>query len=186
MPRTAAARPVQRGLRTSAKIRDALSDDRLSLHTQPIRDLETGEARRYELLLRMARNGGEIVPAASFIETAERQGIIGELDRWVVARALELQAEQEQAGRLIHIHINLSGASVSDLSMIEYIERRLDEGDANPNRITFEITETAAVTNLESAAGFVDRLTEFGCEVAIDDYGAGYGPFHYLATCPST
>ena len=171
-------------LRTSAKIRDALSDDRLSLHAQPIRDLETGDARRYELLLRMSRNGGEIVPAASFIETAERQGIVGELDRWVVARALELQAEQEQAGRLIHIHINLSGASVSDLSMIEYIERRLDEGDANPNRITFEITETAAVTNLESAAGFVDRLTEFGCEVAIDDYGAGYGPFHYLRHLP--
>lgn len=169
---------------TSAKIRDALSDDRLSLHTQPIRDLETGTVERYELLLRMSRDGGELVPAASFIETAERQGIVQELDRWVVARALEIQAAQEEAGRLVHVHINLSAASVSDLSMIEYIERRLDEGDANPNRITFEITETAAIANIESAAGFVDRLTEFGCEVAIDDYGAGYGPFHYLRHLP--
>ena len=68
--------------------------------------------------------------------------------------------------------------------MLEFIERRLDEGDADPARCTFEITETARVHDYEAAAGFADRLTEFGCQVAIDDYGAGFGPFHYLKSIP--
>ena len=68
--------------------------------------------------------------------------------------------------------------------MLEYIERRLDEGDADPARCTFEITQTARVEDLEMAAGFADRLTEFGCEVAIDDYGTGFGPFEYLKRFP--
>jgi EAL domain-containing protein (putative c-di-GMP-specific phosphodiesterase class I) len=68
--------------------------------------------------------------------------------------------------------------------VLEYIERRLDEGDADPARCTFEITQTARVEDYATAAGFADRLTEFGCEVAIDDYGAGYGPFNYLKQIP--
>ena len=68
--------------------------------------------------------------------------------------------------------------------MLEFIERRLDEGGADPSRCTFEITETARVNDYEAAAGFADRLTEFGCQVAIDDYGAGFGPFHYLKQIP--
>ena len=68
--------------------------------------------------------------------------------------------------------------------MLEFIERRLDEGDADPSHCTFEITETAKVSDYQAAAGFADRLTEFGCQVAIDDYGAGYGPFNYLRKVP--
>ena len=68
--------------------------------------------------------------------------------------------------------------------MIEFIERALDEGDADPTRITFEITETNAIQNIDRAAGFADRLIEFGCEVAIDDYGTGFGPFSYLKHMP--
>ena len=68
--------------------------------------------------------------------------------------------------------------------MLEFIERRLDEGDADPARCTFEITETATVDDYATAGGFADRLTEFGCQVAIDDYGAGFGPFHYLKQLP--
>ena len=68
--------------------------------------------------------------------------------------------------------------------MLEYIERRLDEGGADPTRCTFEITQTARIEDYDTAAGFADRLTEFGCEVAIDDYGAGFGPFSYLKRFP--
>jgi EAL domain-containing protein (putative c-di-GMP-specific phosphodiesterase class I) len=80
--------------------------------------------------------------------------------------------------------MNISGASLTDLSVLEFIERRLDEGEADPARCTFEITQTARVEDYDTAAGFADRLTEFGCEVAIDDYGAGFGPFHYLKRVP--
>ena len=169
---------------TSARIREALTQDRLSLHTQPIRSLSSGGIERYELLLRMTGENGELLPAASFIEAAERSGMVQELDRWVVAQALELLAQREQDGEPVSLHVNLSGASVADLSVLEFIERRLDEGQADPARCTFEITETGRVHNYEAAAGFADRITEFGCQVAIDDYGAGFGPFHYLKNIP--
>jgi len=177
-------RQHQRRQTTTARIRDALTNDRLSLHTQPIRSLASGGIERYELLLRMTGENGELLPAASFIETAERSGMVQELDRWVVVRALELLASREREGKPVSLHVNLSGASVADLSVLEFIERRLDEGDADPARCTFEITETARVHDYEAAGGFADRLTEFGCQVAIDDYGAGFGPFHYLKQIP--
>ncbi len=177
-------RQQRRRQTTSARIRDAITHDRLSLHTQPIRDLASGGVERYELLLRMTDDDGALLPAASFIEAAERSGMVQELDRWVVVQALELLAAREQSGQPVSLHVNLSGASVADISVLEFIERRLDEGDADPARCTFEITETARDHNYEAAAGFADRLTEFGCQVAIDDYGAGFGPFHYLKSIP--
>jgi diguanylate cyclase (GGDEF)-like protein len=177
-------RQQRRRQTTSARIRDALTHDRLSLHTQPIRSLASGGIERYELLLRMTGENGELLPAASFIEAAERSGMVQELDRWVVVQALELLAQREQDGAPVSLHVNLSGASVADVSVLEFIERRLDEGEADPARCTFEITETAPVHNYEAAAGFADRITEFGCQVAIDDYGAGFGPFHYLKNIP--
>ena len=177
-------RDPERRQTTAARIRDALTEDRLSLQTQPIRNLASGGIERYELLLRMTSDEGELLPAASFIGAAERSGMAQELDRWVVSRALELLAERERQGAPLSLHVNLSGASLADLSVLEFIERRLDEGSADPSRCTFEITETADVYDYERATGFADRLTEFGCQVAIDDYGAGFGPFHYLKRIP--
>jgi diguanylate cyclase (GGDEF)-like protein len=169
---------------TTARIRDALTHDRLSLHTQPIRSLASGGIERYELLLRMTADDGELLPASAFIEAAERSGMIQELDRWVVAQALEVLGRREREGDPVSLHVNLSGASLADVSVLEFIERRLDEGDADPSRCTFEITASANVADYAKAGGFADRLTEFGCQVAIDDYGAGFGPFHYLKTMP--
>jgi diguanylate cyclase (GGDEF)-like protein len=179
-----APRQSRRGQTTTARIRDALTQNRLSLATQPIRSLASGGIERYELLLRMTGDSGELMPAASFIEVAERSGMVQELDRWVVGRALELLAEREHEGEPVSLHVNISGASLTDISVLEYIERRLDEGDADPARCTFEITQTARVEDYETAASFTDRLTEFGCQVAIDDYGTGFGPFDYLKRVP--
>lgn len=177
-------RELRRGQTTSARIRDALTHNRLSLATQPIRNLASGGIERYELLLRMIGEDGKLLPAASFIRVAERNGMIQELDRWVVGQALRLLSAREVAGAPVSLHVNLSGASLTDLSVLDFIERELDEGEADPARCTFEITQTARVEDYETAAGFADRLTEFGCEVAIDDYGAGFGPFHYLRQIP--
>jgi diguanylate cyclase (GGDEF)-like protein len=174
----------KRAQTTSARIRDALTQNRLRLATQPIRSLTSGGIERYELLLRMTGEDGELLPASSFIEVAERSGMVQELDRWVVARALELIGERERAGAPVSLHMNISGASMSDLSVLEFIERRLDEGEADPSRCTFEITQSAPIDDYDTAAGFADRLTEFGCEVAIDDYGSGFSPFAYLKKVP--
>lgn len=182
-PVDAAGRP-HRPQTTSARIREALSEDRLSLYSQPIRNLGSGEVERHELLLRMTEKSGETIPAASFIRAAEKVGMVGELDRWVVGQALDLVAASDRKGDSIRVHVNLSGASVTDLGVLEFIERRLDEGDADPARLTFEITETAAIVNFDTAAVFADRLCEFGCEIAIDDCGAGFGPFQYFKRLP--
>jgi EAL domain-containing protein (putative c-di-GMP-specific phosphodiesterase class I) len=111
--------------------------------------------------------------------------MIQELDRWVVAQALELLGRRERKGRPVSLHVNLSGASLADLSVLEFIERRLDEGGADP-RAAPSRSPRPRTSTTTPAAGFADRLTEFGCQVAIDDYGAGFGPFHYLKACPST
>jgi diguanylate cyclase (GGDEF)-like protein len=177
-------RAIETGLTTSARIRDALTQDRLRLAGQPILDLASGGVARWELLLRMAGENGELLPAAQFIGVAERTGMVQELDRWVIGQALDLLSARERAGEPVSLHVNISGASVSDLSVLEFIERALDEGDGDPGRCTFEITQTARVEDYEMAARFADRLTEFGCEVAIDDYGAGFGPFEYLKRIP--
>jgi len=173
-----------RRLTTSAKIRNAITQNRLSLAAQPIASLADGAVERFELLLRMRGDSGELLPASAFIGVAERTGMVQELDRWVVGQALQLLGERERAGAPVSLHINLSGASLTDISVLEYIERGLDEGDTDPTRCTFEITQTARVEDLETAAGFADRLTDLGCEVAIDDYGVGFGPFEYLKRFP--
>ena len=99
-----------------------------------------------------ARRERRAVPGGPFIGVAERSGMVQELDRWVVGQALELLAERQRAGDPVSLHVNLSGASLTDLSVLEFIERRLDEGEADPARCTFEITQTARVEDLDTAA----------------------------------
>jgi diguanylate cyclase (GGDEF)-like protein/PAS domain S-box-containing protein len=178
-------------LSTSGLIRDALVRNRLVLYQQPIIDLRSGRTERHELLLRIADDEGELIPAGRFIQTAEQFGMVQELDRWVVGEALsmltELQEDGDGSGRPkppFGLHVNISGSSITDADVLEFIERSLDEGDAYPGALTFEITETAAIRNFETAASFADRLGEFGCSIAIDDYGVGFGPFYYLKHLP--
>lgn len=179
------------GLSTSARIRDALVRDRLVLYQQPIIDLRTGKTERHELLLRIADEEGELIPAARFIQTAEQFGMVQELDRWVVGEAVSILHDFYEKGNgknkpkpPFGLHVNLSGSSITDAGVLEFIERSFDTSDAFPGAITFEITETAAIHNFETASAFADRLTEFGCSIAIDDYGVGFGPFYYLKHLP--
>ncbi len=179
------------GLSTSARIRDALVRDRLVLYQQPIIDLRTGKADRHELLLRIEEENGELLPAGRFIQTAEQFGMVQELDRWVVGEAVAMLHKFHEQGNgekkprpPFGLHVNLSGSSITDAGVLEFIERSFDTTDAFPGAITFEITETAAIRNFETAAAFADRLTEFGCSIAIDDYGVGFGPFYYLKHMP--
>ncbi len=132
----------------------------------------------------MIEKDGETVAAASFIQAAEKVGMVGDLDRRVVSQVVDLVASRDRAGEPINAHVNLSGASVTDLGVLEFIERELDVDDADLSHLTFEITETAAISNFDIAAVFADRLGEFGCQIAIDDCGAGFGPFQYFKLLP--
>ncbi|HUO69321.1 MAG TPA: EAL domain-containing protein [Solirubrobacteraceae bacterium] len=160
------------------RIRTALAEDRFVLFGQPIIDLRTGSTVRRELLVRMVADEGEIVQPSSFIPTAERFGLIHEIDRWVTAEGLRLALEGER------IAINLSGYSIGEQPIIRLVQSAIADG-LNPANVSFEITETAAMTNLAAARAFVGVLADLGCAVALDDFGTGFGSFAYLKQIPA-
>jgi diguanylate cyclase (GGDEF)-like protein/PAS domain S-box-containing protein len=170
----------QKGLRLTwvGRVRRAIEEERLVLHSQPIVELATGETVGEELLVRMLDEAGEIVPPAAFLPTAERFGLIRDIDRWVVARALELTA----TGRCVSV--NLSARSVSDPELTSAVEQGLAVSGADPALLVFEVTETAAAADMEEVRAFAERVQRLGCGLALDDFGTGFGSFMYLKHLP--
>ncbi|HEV3229520.1 MAG TPA: EAL domain-containing protein [Solirubrobacteraceae bacterium] len=166
------------GLSWAEQIRCALNEGRLTLDAQPILDLRSGELSQEELLVRMRGGDGEVIWPDAFLPTAERFGLIGQLDRWVVDQAVDLAA----AGR--RVEVNISGASMCDRDLTHAIEERLRATGAQPQNLVFEITETAAIANMEEAREFAEHLCELGCGFALDDFGTGFGSFTYLKQLP--
>jgi diguanylate cyclase (GGDEF)-like protein/PAS domain S-box-containing protein len=161
----------------------AVEDDHFVLYCQPILDLSSGSVSQHELLLRL-RGEGELILPASFLYTAERFGSILALDRWVLSRGMRLIAEQRAAGRQLRLEINLSGRSVTDPQLPEFIEQELEATAIDPASLVLEVTETAAIANMDQARRFAARLGEIGCGFALDDFGAGFGSFYYLKHIP--
>lgn len=167
----------------SQRIRDALESDRLVLHAQPVQHLRTG-SREYELLVRMVDEQGQMIPPAEFLGVAERSGLIAEIDRWVLRQAVALLAREAARGGELHVAANISGRTLRDPSLAEFIERELREAGVPAASLALEVTETAAITDMESAAEFMRRLKSVGCRFAIDDFGAGFASFGYLKHLP--
>ncbi len=169
----------------AGRLRRALNEDRLLLHAQPIEDLVTGATSQYELLVRLQDSAsGELLMPGAFLYVAERFDMIQEIDRWVVDQAIGLIATHAAAGRTLLLEVNLSGKSIGDQALAAFVERRLAESGADARSLIFEITETAAIANLEDAQRFADRLRRLGCRFALDDFGAGFGSFYYLKHLP--
>ena len=164
------------------RIRAALEEDRFVLYAQPIRDLRSGETSQYELLLRMVGDDGDLISPGAFLPLAERFGLAPEIDRWVASHAIELLGADP--GGKIALEINLSGLSLSDTGLLHLIETEVARHQVDPRRLIFEITETAAVSNIPLARRFAERLTQLGCRFALDDFGAGFGSFYYLKHLP--
>jgi diguanylate cyclase (GGDEF)-like protein len=159
------------------RIREALEQQRLVVYAQPIFDLRKECVAREELLVRMLDDNGDVIPPSSFLPTAERLGLIAEIDRLVLAKAIQL------AGRSQPIAINVSGASLCDPRLIEDVRAAIAEG-LNPAWLDFEITETAAISNMENARAFAQTVTEMGCGLGLDDFGTGFSSFSYLKELP--
>lgn len=159
------------------RIRTALGEDRFVLHGQPIIDLRTGRVTHRELLLRMRGDSGELIGPGAFIPIAEHFGLISEIDRWVLQHGLERARHGES------VSINLSAFAISDPELLALVQRAAPE--LTPGQVILEITETAALGNLEEARHFVERLKEMGMAVAIDDFGTGFASFAYLKHLPA-
>jgi len=162
------------------RIREALAGDRFVLHAQPILGLNGDGVARHELLLRMKAENGELIPPGSFLFVAERFGLIGQIDRWVLSRAIALLAEQQRTGHRPVLDVNLSAKSIADPELPDLIAAELAATGADPAGLVFEVTETAAILNVEHGRVFAERLHELGCGIALDDFGAGFASFYYL------
>ena len=172
-------------LRVSS-LRQALEQDHFRLYCQPIKQLSTQpkHSKYYEVLLRLADPNGNIILPGAFIPAAERFGLMGDVDRWVIGKVLESYERFFQGDRNIRFAINLSGVSLSDPQLINYIHGLLQKSSLWPNQLCFEITETAAVRNMQSAMDFIKQGRELGCQFALDDFGSGLSSFAYLKYFP--
>jgi diguanylate cyclase (GGDEF)-like protein/PAS domain S-box-containing protein len=166
------------------RIRAALREDRLVLHAQPIISLAENQPAMQELLLRMIDEGGDVILPASFLYVAERFDLIQEIDRWVTQNAIGLLARNPPGGGGLPVSVNLSGKSLADAELLRLLETELRDSGVEPGRLVFEITETAAIANIQLARRFSERLRELGCRLALDDFGSGFGSFYYLKHLP--
>lgn len=167
------------------RIHKALDQERLLLYCQPIVDLASNEVSQYELLLRLEMDEGAPPLAPSeFLGIAERFGLIQSIDCWVVRKAIALLAEQAKSDRPLILHVNVSAKSIGDARFAAVTEAALADANIDPGHLIFELTETAAITNLEDARSFTNRLRKAGCRFALDDFGAGFGSFYNLKYLP--
>jgi PAS domain S-box-containing protein len=162
------------------RIRDALDEDRLVLYAQPIIDLRTREVVMHELLVRMVDRDGTMIAPSRFLPAAEQYGLIEDIDQWVLAQAIKLAARGNK------VHFNISGKSLGSRELIGDLARALRDTGADPGLLVCEITETALANDEAVAEAFVHELSELGCEIALDDFGIGYGGFAYLKRLPVT
>ncbi|QYZ66280.1 MAG: histidine kinase [Gammaproteobacteria bacterium (ex Lamellibrachia satsuma)] len=170
------------------RIREALEIGRFQLYQQVIQPLSdsAGGMQTREFLVRMLDEQGEIIAPGAFIPAAEHYNLMPQVDRWVVQRAFSHLAEQEHrgSGRDTLTFINLSGNSLSDESFFDFIRKKLRDHHLNPQRVCFEVTETAAISNLGSAIEFIRECKKAGCRFALDDFGSGMSSFSYLRSIP--
>jgi PAS domain S-box-containing protein len=159
------------------RTQEALEEDRFELYAQPIVPLARGR-RREELLLRMIGREGEVIAPLAFLPAAEKYGLIGRIDRWVVTRGIRWAAE----GRCVEL--NLSAGSVGDPELLALIENELRASGADPGNLVFEITETALMHDVDAGEAFAHALAQMGCQLALDDFGTGFGSFTYLKRLP--
>jgi len=166
-----------------AEIQQALDDDEFELLAQPITSLsDEHDNVQFEVLLRMADSAGDRVPTKALFSAAERYRMMPQIDRWVVSKAIDKLSKARAcvAGQDVTFSINLSGQSLGDDEILEFIEDELEHRDVPASALCFEITESAAVSNFEKAQTFIDRLRERGCSISLDDFGAGLSSFAYL------
>ncbi|GHE94902.1 sensor domain-containing protein [Thalassotalea profundi] len=169
------------------EIQQALDQNRFKLFHQTIKPLHVTEnnGKSYEILLRMVSLDGELISPALFIPAAERFNLMGEIDRWVLTNVISLlRNNQKLLADTQKCSINLSGATIIDETLADEIIDLLTINEIPPQKICFEITETEAVTKLNNAKSFINKLRRFGCEFALDDFGVGMCSFAYLKNLP--
>jgi EAL domain-containing protein (putative c-di-GMP-specific phosphodiesterase class I) len=160
------------------EVRAAIEHDRFVVFSQPIQDLRTGAVASEELLVRMQAPDGQLVAPYAFLATAEAFGLASEIDSMMVGKGIELASH----GR--RVAVNLSAHSLSDPGITERVEQAVQKG-LDPHNLTFEISENSAGTDLDAAKALADRLTQIGCDLAIDEFGVGFASLVFVKHLPA-
>jgi EAL domain-containing protein (putative c-di-GMP-specific phosphodiesterase class I) len=160
------------------QVRSAIEHDRFVVFSQPIQDLRTGAVASEELLVRMRMPDGQLVAPFAFLPTAEAFGLSLEIDSMMVGKGIDLACR----GR--RVAVNLSGHSLTDPSLTERVEAAVQDG-LDPRNLTFEISENSAGTDIEAAKALAMRLTQIGCDMAVDEFGVGFASLVFVKHLPA-
>ncbi|MFI5025302.1 MAG: EAL domain-containing protein [Solirubrobacterales bacterium] len=157
-------------------LRSVLREEHLAVYAQPILDQRRMRVSREELLVRLRTgpHGEEVIPPGSFLPDAERLGLVAIVDRWMLRKGVELAAR----GRAVAV--NLSARSIDDRDVREELCEIVEANPPSPGALVIELTETAALQNLDAALDLIERLEPLGCQFALDDFGTGFGSLTYL------
>ncbi len=166
------------------RIQEALANSRFSLYYQPIIALGWRGRPHGEVLLRLLNRDGDLIPPSAFIPAAERYNQMQAIDRWVIRTVFSGLRDPHWVPPPGRVAINLSGQSLGDRQFLDYVEQQIEHWSVVLDRICFEITETAAISNLSHARRFFSALKPRGCRFALDDFGSGLSSFAYLKTLP--
>ena len=168
--------PGRQFLAVTEQVQRALRDDRLALVFQPVVDAATEEVAFYEALVRMLDDNGKPVPAAAFVPIVEQMGLMRLIDRRVLSLGLDTLEDQPD----VRLSVNVSGLTAVDPVWLRQLRDSLQNRPQVAERLTLEITETVALDDIDDSSGFVRTLSELGCRIALDDFGAGFTSFRHL------
>ena len=173
--------------RATKVLETAINEGRLQLYYQPIESLgHDTEAIRYELFVRMQDQYGRFIRPGAFLPATERYNLITHLDQWVISTALAwLARHSAQLNRLALCCINMSGQSLFEETQHEFIAKQFAKTKIPPQKICFEINETAAITDVNNAGQWMENLRKLGCCFALDDFGSGLSSLAYLKNLPA-
>ena len=168
----------------SRRIKHAIEHNRFALACQPIVNTRNRDIEAYEVLIRMLDEADQLIMPSGFLPSAERFGLSVDIDRWVVVNAIETLKHQRQTVPHLRYTVNLSGQTLTQTSVCDLIQQKLEQTGLEPSALTFEVTETVAIADMSAAQAFLSRLRDMGCRTALDDFGSGMSSFAYLKDLP--